>query len=232
MTSAWYDITCRLQSNTVHLARRAENGRSWLGRMRTAVNRQGSKGWGTYFSSIRTARRCHVNMKLGLPMRGFNSMSRMASRADPRLTCQELHTNDCFSSRRTLQPLLTPALMWRLSIFAPCDNYPCHKGSGLLLWTSDQVGLEHWHAVNNIFTTEANLDPSVMDRYFSTQAFIVSWRAFVYPGANLMDDKYGAKDWSFRRLNLHVLLAHVYPSVMDWRRSKDAAVSGGLVQGG
>lgn len=44
MTSAWYDITCRLQSNTVHLARRAENGRSWLGRMRTAVNRQGSKG--------------------------------------------------------------------------------------------------------------------------------------------------------------------------------------------
>jgi protein HOOK3 len=40
ITSAWYDITCRLQSNTVHLARRAEGGRSWLARMRTQVNRQ------------------------------------------------------------------------------------------------------------------------------------------------------------------------------------------------
>jgi protein HOOK3 len=38
MASAWYDMTTRLQSNTVHLSRRAEGGRSWLGRMRTAVN--------------------------------------------------------------------------------------------------------------------------------------------------------------------------------------------------
>jgi hypothetical protein len=44
IASAWYDLTCRLQSNTVLLARRAEGGRSWLGRMRTAVNRNTSAG--------------------------------------------------------------------------------------------------------------------------------------------------------------------------------------------
>lgn len=38
IASAWYDLTCRLQSNTVHLARRAEGGRSWLNKMRASVN--------------------------------------------------------------------------------------------------------------------------------------------------------------------------------------------------
>jgi protein HOOK3 len=38
VASAWYDLTCRLQSNAVHLARRAEGARGWLGRMRAAVN--------------------------------------------------------------------------------------------------------------------------------------------------------------------------------------------------
>jgi protein HOOK3 len=40
IASSWLDITCRLQSNTVHLARRPEGGKSWLARMRTQVNRQ------------------------------------------------------------------------------------------------------------------------------------------------------------------------------------------------
>ncbi|KIV99108.1 uncharacterized protein PV09_09205 [Verruconis gallopava] len=37
MASAWYDLTSRLQSNTVMLARRQEPPRSWLGRQRIAV---------------------------------------------------------------------------------------------------------------------------------------------------------------------------------------------------
>jgi protein HOOK3 len=40
IASSWYNMTCRLQSNTVHLARRAEGNRSWLSKMRTDVNRQ------------------------------------------------------------------------------------------------------------------------------------------------------------------------------------------------
>jgi seryl-tRNA(Sec) selenium transferase len=53
MTSAWYDLTCRLQSNTVLLARRAEGGKSWLGRMRTAVNnRSGPAGTTTRSSDV------------------------------------------------------------------------------------------------------------------------------------------------------------------------------------
>jgi protein HOOK3 len=38
ITSAWYDLTCRLQSNTVLLARRQEQPKSWLGRQRIAVH--------------------------------------------------------------------------------------------------------------------------------------------------------------------------------------------------
>jgi protein HOOK3 len=41
ITSAWYDLTCRLQSNTVMLARRQETPKSWIGRQRIAVS--GSK---------------------------------------------------------------------------------------------------------------------------------------------------------------------------------------------
>ncbi|KAF2180253.1 hypothetical protein K469DRAFT_593143, partial [Zopfia rhizophila CBS 207.26] len=37
ITSAWYDMTCRLQSNTVVLQRKAEAPKSWLGRQRVAV---------------------------------------------------------------------------------------------------------------------------------------------------------------------------------------------------
>jgi protein HOOK3 len=37
MASAWYDLTQRLQSNTVMLARRKEEPRSWLGRQRVVV---------------------------------------------------------------------------------------------------------------------------------------------------------------------------------------------------
>jgi len=35
--SAWYDMTNRLQSNTVLLQRKSEAPRSWLGRQRAAV---------------------------------------------------------------------------------------------------------------------------------------------------------------------------------------------------
>lgn len=42
ITSAWYDLTCRLQSNTVMLARRQEPPKSWLGRQRVAVNAVGN----------------------------------------------------------------------------------------------------------------------------------------------------------------------------------------------
>jgi protein HOOK3 len=37
MASAWYDLTSRLQSNTVMLARRKEPPRSWMGKQRAAV---------------------------------------------------------------------------------------------------------------------------------------------------------------------------------------------------
>jgi protein HOOK3 len=37
ITSAWYDMTSRLQSNTVILQRKSEAPRSWLGKQRAAV---------------------------------------------------------------------------------------------------------------------------------------------------------------------------------------------------
>jgi protein HOOK3 len=37
ITSAWYDMTMRLQSNTVVLQRRSEAPKSWLGKQRLAV---------------------------------------------------------------------------------------------------------------------------------------------------------------------------------------------------
>ncbi|TID20268.1 hypothetical protein E2P81_ATG07569 [Venturia nashicola] len=37
ITSAWYDLTCRLQSNTVMLSRRQEQPKSWIGRQRGIV---------------------------------------------------------------------------------------------------------------------------------------------------------------------------------------------------
>tara|TARA_R110002003_G_scaffold1048_18_gene22322 strand:+ start:7748 stop:8101 length:354 start_codon:yes stop_codon:yes gene_type:complete len=37
IASAWYDMTSRLQSNTVILQRRAEAPKSWLGKQRVAV---------------------------------------------------------------------------------------------------------------------------------------------------------------------------------------------------
>ena len=37
ITSAWYDMTMRLQSNTVVLQRRSEQPKSWLGKQRLAV---------------------------------------------------------------------------------------------------------------------------------------------------------------------------------------------------
>jgi protein HOOK3 len=37
ITSAWYDMTMRLQSNTVVLQRRSEAPKSWLGKQRVAV---------------------------------------------------------------------------------------------------------------------------------------------------------------------------------------------------
>lgn len=40
--SAWYDMTTRLQSNTVILQRKSEAPRSWLGKQRTAVGGNGS----------------------------------------------------------------------------------------------------------------------------------------------------------------------------------------------
>ena len=42
ITSAWYDMTCRLQSNTVMLQRRSEAPKSWLGRQRAVVGSAGS----------------------------------------------------------------------------------------------------------------------------------------------------------------------------------------------
>lgn len=41
ITSAWYDMTTRLQSNTVILQRRSEAPKSWLGKQRAAVGGAG-----------------------------------------------------------------------------------------------------------------------------------------------------------------------------------------------
>jgi protein HOOK3 len=41
ITSAWYDMTSRLQSNTVILQRRSEAPKSWLGKQRVAVGGAG-----------------------------------------------------------------------------------------------------------------------------------------------------------------------------------------------
>ncbi|KAF2205399.1 hypothetical protein GQ43DRAFT_15293 [Delitschia confertaspora ATCC 74209] len=41
MTTAWYDMTCRLQSNTVVLQRR-DSPKSWLGRQRAVVGGNGA----------------------------------------------------------------------------------------------------------------------------------------------------------------------------------------------
>jgi protein HOOK3 len=40
ITSAWYDMTSRLQSNTVILQRKSEAPKSWLGKQRVAVGRR------------------------------------------------------------------------------------------------------------------------------------------------------------------------------------------------
>lgn len=42
ITSAWYDMTSRLQSNTVILQRRSEAPKSWLGKQRVAVGGAGN----------------------------------------------------------------------------------------------------------------------------------------------------------------------------------------------
>lgn len=39
MTSAWFDITSRLQTNTVTLGRRREEPSSWLGKQRSALTK-------------------------------------------------------------------------------------------------------------------------------------------------------------------------------------------------
>ncbi|KAF3050871.1 hypothetical protein E8E11_010333 [Didymella keratinophila] len=44
ITSAWYDMTMRLQSNTVVLQRRSEAPKSWLGKQRVAVGGSSSLG--------------------------------------------------------------------------------------------------------------------------------------------------------------------------------------------
>ena len=41
MASAWFDLTGRLQSNTVLVTRRQEMPRSWVGRQRVAVGGPG-----------------------------------------------------------------------------------------------------------------------------------------------------------------------------------------------
>lgn len=42
ITTAWYDLTTRLQSNTVVLQRRSEPPKGWLGRQRIAVKGVGN----------------------------------------------------------------------------------------------------------------------------------------------------------------------------------------------
>jgi protein HOOK3 len=42
IATAWYDMTTRLQSNTVVLQRRSEAPKSWLGRQRAVVGGMGS----------------------------------------------------------------------------------------------------------------------------------------------------------------------------------------------
>ena len=44
MTSAWYDMAARLQSNTVVLQRKSEAPKSWLGKQRALVGVQGRVG--------------------------------------------------------------------------------------------------------------------------------------------------------------------------------------------
>jgi hypothetical protein len=44
LATAWYDLTCRLQSNTVMLARRQEPPKSWIGKQRAAVAGAGGGG--------------------------------------------------------------------------------------------------------------------------------------------------------------------------------------------
>jgi protein HOOK3 len=44
ITSAWYDMTTRLQSNTVILQRRSEAPKGWLGKQRAAVGGVGALG--------------------------------------------------------------------------------------------------------------------------------------------------------------------------------------------
>ena len=39
MTTAWYDLSSRLQMNTMALQRRNEQPRSWLGKQRVLVNK-------------------------------------------------------------------------------------------------------------------------------------------------------------------------------------------------
>lgn len=43
MTSAWYDMTMRLQSNTVILQRK-ETPKSWLGKQRSVLNGNSGRG--------------------------------------------------------------------------------------------------------------------------------------------------------------------------------------------
>lgn len=42
ITSAWYDMTSRLQSNTVILQRRSDAPKGWLGKQRVAVGGGGN----------------------------------------------------------------------------------------------------------------------------------------------------------------------------------------------
>lgn len=43
MTMAWYDLTSRVQSNTVMLQRRSETSKSWINKQRRAVNPTGRR---------------------------------------------------------------------------------------------------------------------------------------------------------------------------------------------
>jgi hypothetical protein len=58
ITSAWYDMTSRLQSNTVILQRKSEAPRSWLGKQRVAVGNGSlvSTPFGLYFLYISSNR--------------------------------------------------------------------------------------------------------------------------------------------------------------------------------
>lgn len=43
MTMAWYDLSSRVQSNTVMLQRRSEVSKSWINKQRRAVNPTGRR---------------------------------------------------------------------------------------------------------------------------------------------------------------------------------------------